>query len=207
MGDEFVLKSVPYYAQIDNKLFARSACYPTSVAMAMQYCLNIEELTKEDIGCDRGVQLEDHLTAMTESKAVREWIKRNVSKYGAWMLKYKPRTIAYVEEHVFNILMESLGYQAKFKLLSWGGFCNLMEDEELAMPVRGYFPALLGGGHICCAVGFSRKKREIIVNDPFGNAKEKYTTHKLGAYLTYPVDKWFMDRSRKIWVTTINRKG
>ncbi len=203
----FLIKDVPYFTQIDNKLFARSACYPTSNAMAIQYCLDEAGASRGDIGCiEKDEQLEDYITKLTESESTRNWIKRNVSKYGAWMLRYKPRTIAKVEEHIFNILMDRMGYAAQFRVMTWENFCRELERQELPMPVRGYFPALLGGGHICCAVGHNKHKREIIVHDPFGNANDKYARHDNGAGVNYPADKWFINKKGKIWVLAIRRK-
>jgi hypothetical protein len=160
----------------------------------MNYCLKQKGLTKIDVGCPKDWQLEDFISSILDSKKTAQWIRlEGILKYGRWMLNFKPRVIAYVEEYVFNLLMKRLDCEMKFKdNLKFDDLCNLLENNKCPIPIHGNFPHLNGGGHICLAVGFIRDKETVIVHDPFGNVEyDKYKSHTKGEYAQYFVHKYF----------------
>lgn len=190
-----ILEDVLYLTQVDNKLFPGTTCYPTSLSMAIQYCLDISGNTKGDIGCKGNMQLEDYITEITQSSETKAWIKENISKYGAWMFKYKPRTIAVVEEYIFNELMNEFGFKAIFKEnITFSTYQKLIQTNELPIVLHGKFGGIRGVfGHICCGVGWEAAK--IVVHDPFGNAElNKYRKNSDGWFARYPL-RYFVDKN------------
>lgn len=206
--NEFKL-NVEYFTQLDNKLFSSTSCYPTSMAMTMNFCLQRINRTKESVGCPSTWQLEDFITNMSESNNVKQWLaSEGVKKYGKWVLDYKPRVVAYTESHIFNLLMkDKFKYTATFKdNLTYKEICDQIEFNEMPVPIHGTFPFLQGGGHICCAVGFVRDKEILIVHDPFGNADfDKYKSHTKGEYAYYFVSKYFYKKDKFCWGQIIER--
>jgi len=199
-----LIENVPYLTQRDNSLFKSSSCYPTSVAMVIKYIMDIDHLSSEDVGLSDNMQIEDFLTKLSMSKEIKSWAKQN---WGSWVNSRLKglRTFALVEDHIFNRLMNPFGYKSTFrKDLTFEKFCDIMEKHRLPMPVRGKFPIILGGGHICCAIGFNYTDGIIVMNDPFGNAHFKYKDHD-GEGVRYQVDKWFLKNS-KMFCNIIERK-
>ena len=198
------INNVPFMTQRDNSLFKNSSCYPTSVSMCIKYIMTIDKLSAEDIGLPDNMQIEDFLTKLSMSKEIKSWAKR---KWGSWVHSRLKglRTFALIEDHMFNRLMNSFGYKSTFrKDLTFEDFCNIMEKNKLPMPMRGKFPILLGGGHICTAIGFNYQTGTIVMNDPFGNAHTRYKDHD-GEGVRYQVDKWFLSRRKKMFCNIIER--
>ena len=175
-GNNFFKLEVPYFSQLDNVYAPFISCYPTSMAMAMNYCLLQEGKDKKDIGCPYDIQLEDFINKITMSSITQRWLKLNAGRLGSWIWKYRPRTIAYVEEHIFNTLMMGHGYKCKFKTeVSFDEYCNIIDEQKLPQVVHGNFSKKTRvNGHIICGIGYNKISKEIIANDPFGNAKTKF---------------------------------
>jgi len=206
---DYKLESFPYLIQTDNKLFSSTTCYPTSMAMAMKWCMKIASYSEYEIGCPLSMQLEDYITQITESKETKAWIKRNVSKYGAWMLNYKPRTLAYVEEYIFNKLMNPLGFKSRFSAnITYGAYCKHIKENNMPIVLHGDFSTVSPvAGHIVCGVGFRDDDNSVIVMDPYGNSLlDKYKSHTKGKYAVYPVNLVMKDKKReKLWGQIIER--
>lgn len=205
-----VLQDVPYYPQIDNSIFASTSCYPTCMAMAMSFCLKLEGKSKIDVGCPKYSQLEDYITTLTESKEIKYWIKRNWKKYGSWFLKYKPRTLAAVEEHIFNMLMKEHKYKTVFNSnITYQDYCNHI-DTGFPVVIHGKFSSISPvDGHIVLGVGYDKSQGAgvLIVHDPWGNALyDKYKTHTKGKFAEYYqyllMRNW---KERKVWGQMIQR--
>jgi hypothetical protein len=206
---DYRLESFPYFTQTDNKLFSSTTCYPTSMAMTIKWCLKIASYSEYEIGCPLSMQLEDYITQITESKETNAWIKRNVSKYGNWMLNYKPRTLAYVEEYVFNKLMNPLGFKARFSAnITYKAYCKHLSQKKMPIVLHGDFSTISPvAGHIVCGVGFRNDDNSVICHDPFGNALlDKYKSHEDGEYAIYPVSLVMKDKKRnRMWGQIIER--
>ncbi len=204
-----ILKEVDYFLQTDNDLFATTSCYSTSMAMAMDYCLDLAGKRKEDIGCPVYSQLEDYLTKIAQSYETRQWIKRNVSKYGSWMLKYKPRTIAYVQEYIFNSMMKQYGYKSKFSTtITYQEYCKHIRDEKLPVVIHGNFKSVSRvKGHIVCGVGYG--DNTLIVHDPYGDALyDKYRSHEKGEFAEYYQYLLTRDwKNKRMWGQLIHGTG
>ena len=199
-----IVYDVPYFSQADNAILASTTCYATSMAMAMTYCLQLKGLTKEAVGCPPYAQLEDHITTIIQSNETKLWIQRNWTRYGAWFLKYKPRTLAGVQEYIFNMLMIPHGYKSKFSAqLTYDEYCERIH-EGFPVVIHGMFKSVSRvAGHIVLGIGYykNEKSGKLIVHDPWGNALfDKYRSHSKGAEAEY--DQSLLMRSwkeRKIW--------
>jgi len=206
MKNEYI-KNFPYLDQRDNEKTPLTSCYNTSMGMAITHCLNLEGLDKKIIGCPYDVQIEDFINEMTMSDDIKKWIKDNISRYGNWMLKYKPRTIAVVEEYIFNLLMAPIGYKSEFKTdLTYEQYCNHIKNEKMPIVLHGYFKSVSKvGGHIVCGIGYDDEKQTIICNDPFGNAIiDKYQSGYLGRKAEYPL-KFFLKKKKDFWGQVISK--
>ena len=183
-----ILDDVPYFIQTDNNLFASTSCYATCMAMAMSYCLQLKKLDKTDIGCPFYVQLEDYISSIIQSDEIKMWINRNWKRYGSWFLKYKPQTLAAVQEHVFNILMYPHGYKTTFNgWISYEEYCKHI-DKKYPVAIHGMFSSVSNiHGHIVLGIGYDTiHPSKIIVNDPWGNALfDKYKSHTHGENAEY----------------------
>jgi len=200
------LPCVTYKTQRNNKWYKRSACYNTSMAISMQDCLDSIGMTPQDIGCGEDQQLEDYLYVVSQSDAMQKWMKQAASRYGRWLLKYLKavRMVAVAEDEIFNRLMNKHGFKSTFyENMPWETFKRKLEYPSV---VRGKFPILLGGGHMCCCIGYREESNGddiIIVHDPFGNALKKYKDHD-GNTMEYPAKKWFVKKKR-IFTNLIER--
>lgn len=190
-----ILEDVLYFSQADNRLFPGTTCYPTSMAIAIQYCLDVSNRDKTEIGCPREQQLEDFITEITQSSDIKKWIQRNTSKYGTWLLDYKPRVLAIVEEHIFNELMNKLGFKCIFREnITFEQYKAVIKTNQLPVVIHGKFGGIRGVfGHINCGLGWEADK--IVVHDPFGNAvTDKYKSKEDGWFARYP-QKFFVDKN------------
>jgi hypothetical protein len=200
----FEISNTPYLSQRNNKFYKGSSCYSTSMAMVVEYIMSIDGLTKSDIGIPGHIQVEDFITKHSMSKETKAWAKR---KWGNWVLSRLKglRTFALIQDRIFNRLMNPYGYKSTFtKDLTWDNFCDVMERTRLPMSVRGKFPLLLGGGHVCTAIGFNFETDTLVCLDPFGNAHTRYKDHD-GEGMRYQVNKWFTNRKGKMFVNIIER--
>ncbi len=205
---KFALEDVPYFSQTDNKIFPVTTCYPTSLGMAITYCLDLIGLDKTDIGCPCGKQIEDFITEIAMSSETKKWIKNNVGRLGNWMLKYKPRTIAYVEEMIFNKLLNKHGFKATFRTdLTYGKYCSHIDFNKLPIVLHGDFRKISKvKGHITLGIGYDESDNIIIVNDPYGNAiHDKYRSHKKGEKAKYPLSVFVKDKKAHMWGQVISR--
>jgi len=163
---------VTHFSQRDNELKPMVSCFPTSVAMMIDYLLQSKGKAKEDINCPGDTQLEDWINYQLQSAQTKQWMKR--SKLGNWIWKFNPREIYHVEAYMFNTLMIEHGYRARHKAISFAQYC---EQIQKAIPVvmGGNFKSTSRiGGHVVCGIGYINNPDKIIVNDPFGDAKKGY---------------------------------
>jgi hypothetical protein len=172
----FKLEKVPYYSQRDNKVANFVSCFPTSMAMAMAYCLDDIGKNKTAVGCHSSMQLEDYINELIYDQVTKAWMVENQGKIGSWIWQYQRRTIYAVEAYLFNRLMNALGFTATHKVLSYDTYCTLLEDRRLPIVVGGNFSSVSRvSGHVCCGIGFNKVGlQELIVRDPFGNALKGY---------------------------------
>jgi len=207
--EQFKIKDVQYFSQLDNVYAPFVSCYPTSMAMAIDYCLRIEGKDKTDIGCSYDIQLEDYINRITMSDEINQWLKSNVGRLGKWVWKFKPRTIAYVEEYIFNKLMIRHGFRCQFTTrVTFDEYCNIIDEHKLPQVVHGNFSKNTNvNGHIICGTGYIRSTKQIIANDPYGNAETKYLDRD-GESVDYYFKDYFI-RNKKLqtmWLTSILRK-
>jgi hypothetical protein len=178
MSDSFKIENVPYYTQRDNATAPYVSCFPTSVAMAMAYCLQSIGKTKADIGCSDKMQLEDYINQVLDSTELDIWTKSQVKVLGSWILGTPKRQILATETYVFNLLMNKLGFTAEAHTdLTYNGVCDWIETNKLPAVISGVFTSVSKvGGHMNCITGFSKIGiHEFIVNDPYGYALSGYT--------------------------------
>lgn len=176
MADYFKIDGVPYFSQRDNQYMPNVSCFPTSMAMAMTYCLNLMNKTKEDVGCHSDMQLEDYLNECIYDDTTKQWMVENQGRIGSWIWQYTRRTIYAVEAYVFNRLMNDIGFSADYVDLTYDRYCYIIENTQMPIVVGGNFKAVSRiGGHVCCGIGFNKVgMKELIVRDPFGNALKGY---------------------------------
>lgn len=207
--DTFKIAKVDYYSQRNNKFEPFRTCFPTSQAMTINYCLSTIKKKPKDLGCPEGVQLEDFITEIMNGDEMKKWTKDNVSRLGDWVLNVNPRYNAYAEEYLFNKLMNPFGFKATFKdSVTFDEYCDYLEGTKLPQIAFGRFPLLLtgGGGHICCAVGFNRVNRTLILMDPYGDASSKYENPQ-GIYVEYKVADYFYRDVKKqtLWIQNVTK--
>jgi len=180
MSNHFILEKVPYYSQRDNRYKPFVSCFPTSMAMAIEYCLNLVDKNKSDIGCHRATQLEDYLNELIYDNETKQWMKKNQGRLGSWIWKYARRTIYMIEAYIFNKIMNEHGYKAEYKQITYDEYCTRIEENKLPIVVGGNFKAVSRvGGHVCCGIGFDKSgMKELIVRDPFGDALKGYPKGK-----------------------------
>lgn len=206
--NELVLEDDIHFTQIDNEVTPKVACFPTSMGMGMIYCLQQLGLDKTSVGCPDNVQIEDYINKLTSSPETLRWIKnKGVAMYGKWMLETIPRGNFYVEEYIFNKLMNPLGYKCNFlPTATYNQYCDLMEKNKLPIIIRGKFrPETKVSGHLICGIGFNKENKSFIVNDPFGNALENYKLNSSGENLEYPCNHWFKREEDHIWIISLSK--
>lgn len=187
--NQFKITSVPYFSQRDNQYDPMVSCFPTSMAMAMTYCLTTKALDKISLGCQQQMQLEDYINEIIYDDKTTAHLKETKSK-NWWGWLYKRRTIFEIEEYVFNRLMRPFGFFATvFENMPYDKFCATIAMIQLPIILSGDFRSVSTvKGHIVCAIGFNKiGLEEIIVNDPYGNAYKKYdpTAAKEGNGIAY----------------------
>jgi Peptidase_C39 like family len=185
--DSFNLDKVPWYSQKDNAYQPHTSCFPTSLAMCMRYCLDIEGKTKTAVGCSELIQLEDYIFQCLEDPETKAWIKTNISRLGYWVLQYAPRYVYTIEAYIFNRLMNPLGYKATFRDdLTYSVVCDWIETKQLPVVLGGNFSSVSKvSGHMNCCTGFNKIGiKEFIINDPYGNALTGYAKSE-GAGMRY----------------------
>jgi hypothetical protein len=184
----FRIENVTRFPQDDNKYDPYTSCFNTSNAVAIQYCLDIIGKTKADIGCsNENMQLEDYIYEVINSTEVTNWLKEQSGYLGNLISSKKRRIYFDVEAFVFNLLMNSLGFQANVKL-------DITFEELSIFIYNNKLPCIIGGnflsvskveGHMNAVVGYNKVGiNELIVHDPFGNALTGYTD-KNGSYVSY----------------------
>ena len=205
MSNEYKIESVPYYPQRDNEHDPYTACFNTSLAMCMEYCLTLLGKDKDAVGCALNKQLEDYIYELLNDPETTQWMKNNVGLLGSWIWKYKRRTIYQVEAYIFNRLMNPLGYRATFiATYTYDQVCNKLEETKLPMVIGGDFSSVsFVGGHMNCLIGLNRPEKSFIVNDPFGNALIKYADIK-GQGIKYSY-KYFIKDKDKHYVVIIEK--
>jgi hypothetical protein len=214
---EFCLDGVPSYTQVDNVYSPYVSCFPTSLAMAIDYCLMLIGKEKIDVGCAEDMQLEDYINLIIDDPETIAYFKENQVKYGSWILKYfknkNARTVFAVEEYVFNRLMNEHGFTAKVNTaLTYEEYCQHIETFKMPIILGGDFSSIKRAdpkakpieGHMNCGIGFnSTGLKEVIVNDPYGNALEGYP--KLEAEemeaeaVRYPIKFFVKKDTMKMW--------
>lgn len=168
-----IIENVPYFPQVDNKLYNSTSCYMTSLAMVIQFCLERKNLGHLDIGCKDDQQMEDYFT----DKCIQAGKDRGHALTAKWLFNKFMGPFAYKDEFV-----EGLGFDA---------LRNHLISSKLPVVIHGYFKGIGGvGGHINCCVGFDGD--EIICHDPWGNAEDGYKEHETAGYaVKYPL-KYFI---------------
>lgn len=210
---KFKIDNVDYFIQINNSIKGSVTCYSTSMATALKYCLSRHKKTKLSVGCPQEMQLEDYITALTQSVAAGVWIDNNVPKYGKWMKDYSPWTVSYVQSWAFNLLAAKakIPYRATFRsTVSYLQFCQILADTKLPQVIHANFDGISGvKGHIICGLGYNYDNKTVIAHDPWGDARQRYANHTNGNYVEYPVAPWCMsDRKRwLLWIQNIEKVG
>lgn len=204
--DKYKIENVECLTQRNNLVNAFSTCYPTSLSMAINYCLGLKGKSKEDIGVDTQEQIEDHITRITMSPEMVHWATTDAD---TWVKDYVEKLwlVAQIEVRVFNDLMAQFGFQSRFfESLTFDQICDKMEETNLPQVVFGYFASVSPTikGHINCMVGFDRQQRKFIIHDPFGNANEKYANDN-GAYVEYSFEQFFTkdEQNKTGWLHNI----
>jgi len=218
MRDEFIIDKVPMnqysFTQVDNKYAPYISCFPTSMGMAMTYCLKSIGKSKIDVGCGPDMQIEDYINHLIDDQETQKWIKDNNVKYGSWMLNYiwkgnAARQILYVETYVFNRLMQEHGFLAEaYTNLQYDQYCEKIEENNCPIVISGNFSSVSRiKGHVTCGIGFNRKNlKELIVHDPYGNALDGYPKTEIKATgVRYPVKFFIMDKYNNMYANVIKK--
>lgn len=174
--NELILSKVDYFSQRDNKIKPYVSCYPTSVAMAINYCLTLKKLDRTAIGCDIDTQIEDYINELFEDSETKAWIKEN-KKWLGFSDNSTAREFLFIENYMFNRLMNPIGYRSEGRLnVSFLEYCEIMEQTKLPIVLAGNFKSVSRiRGHVVCGVGFNKVGlKEVIVHDPFGSALKGY---------------------------------
>jgi hypothetical protein len=182
----FQLENVEYLTQRDNINAPLSSCFNTSNAMCIQYCLDIKDKLKEDIGCSSSMQLEDYIFEFINGTETTEYIKQH-SSLGNLISSSKRRLYFDIECFAFNHLMNPLGFEAFFyDNLSYDQICFHLYDSKLPGIIGGNFKSVSSvEGHMNCLLGYNRiGLQEFIVHDPYGDALTGYSSTK-GEYKHY----------------------
>ena len=137
-------------------------------------------------------------------KKTKKWIRNNVSVFGSWMLKYRPRTIAVVEEMIFNTLMNRFGFECKFKVLKYDNFIKILDGSHFPFVAHGNFKSVSTvGGHITVITGYNKDK--FFVNDPFGDAMTGYRD-QYGKDRLYP-KSLYLKKDNTMYVQCVTLEG
>jgi hypothetical protein len=173
-----ISKDDEYHTQRNNKFFPISTCNTTSIIMALD-AIGVK------YSFTQGMQAEDYLTQITETKESYDKMRRDFS----WAIKggYAPRMVHGMLEWATN---KMVGKQVdKFSTNYSMQSLILALINKKGVVVSGRFTA---SGHIVCMVGFESTQENIlqataenqiqldkivniIVDDPYGNY---YTDYK-----------------------------
>jgi len=206
----FIIKNVPYHWQRNNLNKPNTTCYNTSMATVIDYIMTKDNIPLERIGMkETHMQLEDYLYNLIYSDETKAWIKRNVSKFGTWMLESNPHTIAYVEEMIFNKLMNQFGYMCQFlTAVTYDDYVKFIDKFQLPQvlhgkyPVKGFKNTYLG--HITVGIGYDLKNKSIIQHDPYGDWRTNYNNQS-GKEVEYPFYQLYVkdEKAQTMWLTHI----
>lgn len=189
-----------YHVQTNNLYNPFVTCFPTSVAMVIDYILTVEGKTVQEVGIDEP-QIEDFITKTAKTQRIKTWLLNNIS-WGQGYLQ-KAWLVGSVEEKMFDDIMNSVGYDSHFDdSTSFEEVCTLLQSTNLPQVVCGDFSSAnrqyghTVGGHINCAIGFNDATREIIVHDPYGYALS--AGYKGSGYcVKYPWNRFFAKNADK----------
>jgi hypothetical protein len=178
--------------QRDNKISPYYSCFPTSMAMASEYLLSLQKLTRADIGCQDG-ELADFYNQKLDDDNTTEYVK-SLGKNYQYLLTVTRREQPELEEFIFNRFMTSVGWNAKSKKISYAEYCKEI-DAGIPVVLGGNFSSVCRiGGHIVCGIGYDDEKKTVIVNDPYGSALKGYPNNvgieqatKDGEAVEYPL--------------------
>jgi hypothetical protein len=190
-----------YHTQRNNKLNPYVTCFPTSVAMVINFLLKKMGMSQTAIGIPADWQIEDWLTNQMMGNTMKTWM---VQKLGPAFQQYiqKAWIVAKVEEQQFDLLMNKLGYDAVWsETVTFDFLCNMMYHINIPQVIMGNFSKTSTvQGHINCVVGFNYQNKEFIVNDPFGNAYTRYSDPR-GCQLSYKYNDFFAAGRNKVGKT------
>lgn len=210
MSDTFKIENVEYFSQLDNKYDPSISCFPTSLAMCINYCLQSIGKTKIDVGCSENMQLEDYINYMLDDNQTTQWMKDNTSRIGSWIWNYKRRMLYDVEAYLFNRLMLPFGFKATFvSTKTYNEVCDKLEETKLPFVIGGNFSEISNvKGHMNCLIGFNRiGLQEVIVHDPFGNALNSFKPGKYPTFgnCVYPIKFFIKDKQLHLYVLEIEK--
>lgn len=207
------IQNVTYHWQRNNLKRPLSTCYNTSMATVIDYIMTKDKIPMERIGMkEKDMQLEDYLYGLIYSPETTTWIKRNVGRFGAWMLESNPQTIAYVEEMIFNKLMNQFGYICQFlDRVHYDDYCAFIDKFELPQVLHGKYPVKEGKsvkylGHITVGIGYNTENKSFLVHDPYGDWRTNYANQS-GKDVEYPFgDIYIKDKKdSSMWLTHIKK--
>lgn len=166
--------TVPFYPQTDNYALPYSTCNSSSCAMALQFFK--PGTLKGDKGDDEYLR---KVLALGESPDHNVQTKV-LESYG-----------------VYSVWKQTLSFNDLDRELSNGKpvVIGILHKGPLSAP---------GGGHILVVIGKSEDGNSYIVNDPYGNLMDGYTTSvyngKSAAYPKYVLEKrWTVDGPNTGW--------
>lgn len=199
---------VTYFSQRDNLIKPNYSCFPTSLAMAIDYILQLCGATWKDVA-PAGVQIEDHINALLDDGTTKKWLTSKAEVYGGLVLTTTRRENWYAEAYIFNRILANYPFEAAYKRISYQMLREQI-DRELPVVIGGnYISTSRVGPHVVCAVGYDIRLPGIIVNDPFGDAKAGYPKgltieehEKSGRGVLYPM-KYYGDGTAisAIWIS------
>ncbi len=213
MNEIIIGKPETYYlTQQDNKLHPFVTCFPTSEAMVIKYLLNENEKPQTLLGIPEDMQIEDYITQTAKTQKIINWMFKNV---GDWTHDYaqKAWTVAYVEEKIFDDIIKPLGnYDAVFHdVATLEDVHEALSENNTPCVLFGNFGSVSSSvkGHINCCVGVNLETREVINNDPYGNALNNFNPP--GIAVRYKWDEFFIRGKKRSgekfgWLMEYKRK-
>lgn len=211
IGDWFLrFGDIEYFTQRDNKNDPNRTCYPTSVAMIVNYCLNLVGKTRKDIGCPEGMQLEDYFHRCIYVTYANE-VKAYMRTYGSWIERFlrpgqKHLTFA-CNKFIFDKFMNQFGFTLTYRPnLSIDEVCLILDRTNMPQIIHGNYKSISSvQGHVVAISGYDKRHRNFCIEDPFGDAGSRYVNHN-GENVRYSMDlKVWKDRSDGIAMTVVER--
>lgn len=164
---------VTYFSQRDNVEKPNYSCFPTSLAMCIDYLLQESGKMWKDV-VPAGMQLEDYINSLINDDETTAWLKDNVVSLGAWIMTATRRENWYLEAFIFERIMKKHGYCAKYKQIKYADYCSQI-DKRFPVVIGGNFSSTSRiGAHVVCGIGYDKMNNSLIVNDPFGDARAGY---------------------------------